>query len=307
MRDDNPMLEELRLNATALRELQSRGFRCVHDLRHIDDVELLRVPGIGGRTFRRIRAALGRESGTASSRPYRKGETEIPLTGGRVTAGVMRVGDTIRRPITTDRSQVHDLLSFLEAQSFEATPRFLGVDEHNREILGFIPGEVPVDLGHYTDTQLMAAATLLRRFHDATAGFELVHRSNAEVMCHNDWGPPNAVFRHDLPRGIIDFDTIKPGMRLWDLGYSAFAWLDLGNPDYKAEEQIRRLFVFADGYGLEDCPAAAIAVHTVARQIALAVSGRLQGKAEMAEWAAAAATWTVINVTERLSPTGYSM
>ncbi len=96
-------------------------------------------------------------------------------------------------------------------------------------------------------------------------------------------------------------------MRHWDLGYSTFAWLDLGNPDFTGDEQIRRLAVFADRYGLEDCPAAAIAVHAVARQTALAVSGRMQGNPEMADWATAAATWTVLHVTERLSPTGYSM
>ncbi|WP_173510153.1 phosphotransferase [Sinorhizobium psoraleae] len=68
-------------------------------------------------------------------------------------------------------------------------------------------------------------------------------------MWHNDWGPPNAVFRDGLPRGIIDFDTIRSGMGLWDLGYSVLAWLDLGNPDYTADEQLRRLFAFADRYG----------------------------------------------------------
>ena len=111
----------------------------------------------------------------------------------------------------------------------------------------FLPGEVPRDLGHFSDAQLAAAAALLRRFHDATASFERVGRAQAEVICHNDWGPPNAVFRGGLPYGIIDFDTIAPGLRLWDLGYSSFSWLDLGNPDYTGKEQLRRLFVFAAG------------------------------------------------------------
>jgi Ser/Thr protein kinase RdoA (MazF antagonist) len=228
-------------------------------------------------------------------------DSEIPMTGGRVTAGVIRIGDTIRRPITTDRSRVHALLGYLEQQQFDGVPRFLGVDERNREILSFLPGSVPLDLDHFDDRQLSAAAALLRRFHDATAS--LVRA--AEVICHNDWGPPNAVFVDGLPTGIIDFDTIAPGLRLWDLGYSAFAWLDLGNPDYTGDEQIRRLFVFAKGYGLRECSAAAIAAYAVARQTALAVSGKIHGNADMAAWAESAATWTVLNVTERLIPTGY--
>ncbi|TAV41553.1 phosphotransferase [Rhizobium leguminosarum] len=234
-------------------------------------------------------------------------ELEVPLVGGRITAGVMRVGDTVRRPITAVRSDVHDLLKHLEAVGFEGTPRLLGIDEHNREILSYLPGNVPLDLDHFSDIQLLSAAALLRRFHDATAYSPLAQKQNAEVLCHNDWGPPNAVFREGLPYGIIDFDTIAPGLRLWDLGYSAFAWLDLGNPDYTGEEQIRRLSVFAEGYDLPVCSPAQIAAYAVARQTALASSGRVKGKTQMADWAASAAYWTIVNVTEKLLPTGYSI
>lgn len=236
----------------------------------------------------------------------RKNFPEIPLKGGRVTAGVVRVGDTVRRPLTTDRSHVHDLLIHLEEKGFKGTPRFLGVDKRNREILSFLPGSVPGNLGYFTDDQLAAAATLLRHYHDATSDFPLVRNSGAEVICHNDWGPPNAVFRDNLPRGLIDFDTIAPGLRLWDLGYTVFAWLDLGNPDYTGDEQIRRLSVMSDAYGMPYCSVAQMAIHAVARQVALSVSGQAQGKIEMADWAASAASWTILNVIERLSPTGYT-
>lgn len=229
------------------------------------------------------------------------------MRGGRVTAGVVRLGDTIRRPITTDRSHVHTLLLHLEQQQFSRVPRFLGTDERNREILSFLPGNVPQDLDHFDDEQLSAAAALLRRFHDATVGLVRDEDGVTEVICHNDWGPPNAVFFDGLPMGIIDFDTIAPGLRLWDLGYSAFAWLNLGNPDYTGDEQIQRLFVFAKGYGLKRCSAAAIAAYAVARQTALAVSGKTKGNADMAAWAESAAMWTVLNVTERLAPTGYGL
>ncbi|MCB1494245.1 MAG: phosphotransferase [Bauldia sp.] len=231
-------------------------------------------------------------------------ETETPLAGGRVTAGVVRVGDTVRRPSPADGATVHRLLEHLERQGFDGAPRFLGIDGEGRDILTFLPGGVPGELGHYTDAQLAAASALLRRFHDATIGFDAV--GDGQVMCHNDWGPTNTVFRDDLPYGLIDFDTLAPGLRLRDLGYSAFLWLDLGNPDYSGEEQVRRLTVFADGYGSPDCTVAEIAVFAVARQTALASRGRAEGKTGMAEWAAAAAAWTVANVTARLTPAGDS-
>lgn len=234
-------------------------------------------------------------------------ETETPLIGGRITTGVVRVGDTVRRPISRNRSDVQELLSHLEKQGFEGTPRFLGIDEQNRAMLSLLPGDVPRDLDHFTDIQLAAAGALLRRFHDATVEFSLVKQRDAEVICHNDWGPPNAVFRDGLPYGIIDFDTIAPGLRLWDLGYSAFAWLDLGNAGYSGDEQVRRLFVFAEGYGMPQCSPAQIAAYAVARQTALASWGRAQGKSEMADWAASAAAWTVLNVTKQLLPTGYEL
>jgi hypothetical protein len=231
-------------------------------------------------------------------------DIELPLRGGRVTAGIVRVGETVRRPVAGHHSMSQALLRHLEVVGFEATPRFLGIDADGREILSFLAGEVPSDIGHYGDEALAAAAGLLRRFHDATADFAPVNAAGAEVMCHNDWGPPNAVFSGGLPVGIIDFDTVKPGLRLWDIGYSAFSWLDLGDDGYSGSEQIRRLQVFADGYGHAGCPVPLVAAFAVMRQTALSVAGEAQGKRDLAEWAAACAGWTVANVTEKLLPTG---
>jgi Ser/Thr protein kinase RdoA (MazF antagonist) len=139
-------------------------------------------------------------------------DAETPLVGGRVTVGVVRIGDTVRRPIPGGRTLQHNLLAHLGQKGFAGCPRFLGIDELGREILSFLPGHVPVELGHYTDAQLCAAAGLLRRFHDATADFAPVQQQGGEVMCHNDFGPCNTVFSDALPCGMIDFDTIAPGL-----------------------------------------------------------------------------------------------
>ena len=98
-------------------------------------------------------------------------DAETPLAGGRVTQGVVRIGETVRRPITGDRSLQHDLLTHLERRGFAGAPRFLGLDAQGREILSFVPGAVPDDLGPYDDAQIAAAARLLRGYHDATVDF----------------------------------------------------------------------------------------------------------------------------------------
>ncbi len=68
---------------------------------------------------------------------------EVPLSGGDVTEGVVRVGDTVRRPLKATSSAVHALLRHLEAAGFDAAPRVLGIDELGREVLSFVPGEAP--------------------------------------------------------------------------------------------------------------------------------------------------------------------
>src|ERR1700728_1371426 len=69
-------------------------------------------------------------------------EAEIPLAGGDVTEGVVRVGDTVRRPVGPHSPLVHALLTHLESIGFEGAPRFLGIDRAGREVLSYLDGEV---------------------------------------------------------------------------------------------------------------------------------------------------------------------
>jgi hypothetical protein len=179
-------------------------------------------------------------------------EAEIPLTGGWVTTGVVRVGDTVRRPPAPNAALVHRLLAHLEELGFRSAPRFLGFDAQGREVLTFIEGEVPSDCRAivWEDGQLEAAATLLRRFHDATAGLDIA--AEAEVICHNDFGPWNLIWRGGLPVAMIDFDSAAPGARADDLGYAIWKHLNLGLVELPATEQRRRLLVMASAY---DVPA----------------------------------------------------
>jgi len=174
---------------------------------------------------------------------------EVPLLGGRVTPGVVRVGATVRRPTGSHSAFVHALLVDLEETGFRGAPRFLGIDDRGREILSYLEGVVPDDLDEgLADEQLAAAAALLRGYHDATAGRALA--ADQEVVCHNDISPVNTVFVDDVPAALIDFDMARPGSRLRDLSYGAFLWLNLGWDGRAPDEQRRRLRLWCEAYGL---------------------------------------------------------
>ena len=174
---------------------------------------------------------------------------EEPLLGGRITPGVVRVGDTVRRPTGPHSPFAHALLRHMERVRFAGAPRFLGIDEMGREILTYIEGDVPDNISpSFTDSQLVEAAELLRRYHDATAGSVLA--GDEEVVCHNDVSPDNTVLVEGRPTAMIDFDMAAPGPRSRDLSLGAFLWLDVGWDSREPEEQRRRLRLWCDAYGL---------------------------------------------------------
>jgi hypothetical protein len=172
---------------------------------------------------------------------------EEPLEGGRVTPGVVRVGDTVRRPPRENSDFVRRLLTELR---FDGAPEWLGTDDEGREVFSYLEGEVPPELdASYGDETLAAAAGLIRRYHDATAGSPLA--GGAEVVCHGDLSPCNVVFRDGRPAAIIDFDSAAPGARLDDVGYAIFLWLNLGTDGPPPAEQRRRIELFCRAYGIE--------------------------------------------------------
>ncbi|MFD0885631.1 phosphotransferase [Streptosporangium algeriense] len=177
-------------------------------------------------------------------------EPEIPLTGGRITKGVVRVGDTVRRPVGPHTPFVHRLLRHLEDVGCDAAPKLLGTDGEGREILGFQHGETTADFQarDWSPAQITAAARLLRRLHDATAGAPIA--GGEETVCHNDFSPLNVTFVDGLPVSAFDFDQAAPGPRARDLAYAAWLWLlgaDITGP---LRRQLALLRAFLDAYGL---------------------------------------------------------
>lgn len=209
------------------------------------------------------------------------------MTGGRTTAGVVRIGDTVRRPIKVRAAYVHKLLGHLESRGFDGAPKFLGIDSTGREVLSFVPGSVPADLGHFSDEQLIAAARLLRQFHDATLDCPL--RDGYEVVCHGDASPCNCVFVDGVPRAFIDFDDAHPGSRLEDLGYAAWLWIDIGNEDLSVALQAHRIADFFRAYGVTSGDAVAA---IIAAQIAVAERTSI---ASVREWSNSCRAWMECN------------
>jgi len=185
---------------------------------------------------------------------------EEELTGGGMST-VLRRGEVVLRGAGAWTPRVHQLLDHLHGHGFDACPRVIGTDDQGRELLTYLPGEVvhpPVPSDLLTDDVLIEAARMLRALHDASTG--LTHLRDGwrfapvepvEVICHNDFAPYNVVFVADRPVGVIDFDTARPGSRIWDVAYAVFCWarLEPGAP-FDADEQWRRAGVFCAGYGV---------------------------------------------------------
>lgn len=62
-------------------------------------------------------------------------EQEEKLTGGNTAELVVRLGSTVRKPVTRATPAVHSLLRHLRAAGCEASPEAFGIDEQGRQIL----------------------------------------------------------------------------------------------------------------------------------------------------------------------------
>ncbi len=218
-----------------------------------------------------------------------------PMRGGRTTLGVVKIGETVRRPVTPNSAFVRSLLAHLERFEFTGVPRFLGLDDEDRDILTYLAGDVPTELGEHSDLVLEAAAKLIRGFHDATATLvntDAAAQSGIEVVCHNDLSPCNTVFRAGIPMALIDFDEACPGTRAFDLGYAAWLWLDWGNPEWSAAHQLSRLRTFLAAYGPGPTEPAVIA-SAIQRQAIVTAEGLRTGNQRMADWALDCRQWTL--------------
>lgn len=171
-------------------------------------------------------------------------EVEHPLTGGATRAGVVRVGDTVRRPTHERSAFVQRVLIRLGEADVPGVPRHLGIDAAGREILTFLPGETGHGRSDWTDEQLAALAVIVRRMHDALADIA----GPAETICHGDVSPWNVALTGGVPTGLYDFDNAAPGRRVDDIAHLAWAFLGLGRPEVGAAVQAARVRRLCEAY-----------------------------------------------------------
>jgi hypothetical protein len=194
---------------------------------------------------------------------------EVPLHGGIANRGlVVRIGDTVRRPQRATSAATHALLAHLADVGFDGAPRFLGVDEHGREVLSYVSGEAvtpPYPAWALTDDALRSVAELIRRYHEAVTSFDPTPYAwppsppapfDTGTVSHNDPNLDNVVFRAGRAVALIDFDLTSPGAALWDVAGAARLWSPLRGdgdiPDARRGQSLRRFRLFVDRYGVDD-------------------------------------------------------
>lgn len=205
-------------------------------------------------------------------------DEKIALKKGNVSE-VFSDGKVVYRDLKPQSKSIHRLLLHLEEKGIRFTPRFLGMNEDNMEMLSFVEGETIDDYPIQNEinkkiTTVRMAAEMLRKFHDGTVDFiqnpddiwflEYKGKLQKEVICHNDFAPYNVTFQDLKPVGLIDFDTACPAPRIWDVAYGVYRFAPLSEEVYEINtRQYRRydkstdclerkllLYEFLDSYGI---------------------------------------------------------
>jgi hypothetical protein len=187
--------------------------------------------------------------------------TETVLEGGDLNH-VVKVGNTVRRPQGDWSPAVHALLLHFEAVGFDGAPRFLGVDDDDREILSFLEGDPGLAPLPPDDDVLVELGSLVRRAHEAVADFEppadpaWFTGGEGPLICHRDLFPPNVILRDRRPVALIDWDFAGPAEPLDDVVSAASHWVPLRTDAAKwglpADRRPERLRILCDAYGLTD-------------------------------------------------------
>jgi Phosphotransferase enzyme family len=177
---------------------------------------------------------------------------EEPLTGGNASAGVVRIGETVRKPwlSTTERTVAY--MRALRRRGIDI-PEPHGRDDQGRLVLDYVPGSLAMDDAPLDIEVIHAAGAVVRSIHDASVGLPipddwevLLPADKPDLLCHNDLATWNLVVDGDR-LVFIDWDGAGPSTRLWDLAYAAISFGHLF-PDADGRAAEARLAAFVDGY-----------------------------------------------------------
>lgn len=189
------------------------------------------------------------------------------LDGGR--DNIFRDQNIVFRPSHEWTTNVHDFLRFLHNRGLSKVPYPHGIDNDGQEMVSFVEGDVfnkmlPREVR--SDETLKSFAAFIRIFHDlgaeyiqhlkGTENWMLSVQTDVETMCHGDLAPYNNVLQGSSVVGLIDFDTLHPGSRMWDIGYALYRWIPLmsdKNPENFGShiDKARRIELFLNAYGMD--------------------------------------------------------
>jgi len=198
-------------------------------------------------------------------------EPEVALPGGMGSGGaVVRVGDTVRRPVREWSASVDAFLDHLASVGFDGAPRRLGLDGQGREVVTFIEGDVavpPFPAWAASEELLVSVAELQRAMHEASRTFtvpegavwqqaNLPSPTAEAIVCHNDLCIENVGTRDGRAVTFIDFDFAAPADPLIDIAIAARHWVPARDPvDLDAEwagiDQVARMRAFLDAHRLD--------------------------------------------------------
>lgn len=192
-------------------------------------------------------------------------DEELSLEGGNATAGVVRLGDTVRKPWAATTPAVHELMRTVAAAGVDV-PAALGRDEQGRQVLEFVPGTPALDAPPLTLAESARVGRLIRSIHEASEGFVPsaptpwqpllpAPEGPADLVCHGDLTPWNLILGERWV--FIDWDGAAPSTRLWDLAYSAQAFT-LNDVEVAPHDAARALSALMDGYGADSALRAAL-------------------------------------------------
>ncbi|MGZ5398884.1 MAG: phosphotransferase [Nocardioides sp.] len=162
-----------------------------------------------------------------------------------VDGDVTVMGDLVLRPVRPWTATIHTLLAHLRAGGLDCVPEPVGIHD-DVEAVTFIPGDAGPDAWPHqvSEAGLVSAATLLRRIHDATAGFvppvdatwAFAPAAHADVICHGDPGPWNFVWRAGEAVALIDWEHASPASALDDVAAALDSFIP-AHPDDVALRQ----------------------------------------------------------------------
>jgi hypothetical protein len=234
-------------------------------------------------------------------------DDEVPLAGGMGSGGaVVRVGETVRRPVRPHSGAVAAFLRHLEAVAFDGAPRHLGLDDRGREILTWIEGDVgmpPFPRWVAGEGLLLDVARLQRALHAAAGNFtppqdatwdraNLPSPAAGAIVCHNDLCVENVVVRSGRAVAFIDFDFAAPNDPLLDVAIAARHWVPLRDPvdldpELRGIDQVARFRAFCGEHGLGRDGRGAVVAHVGAFLDRALVSMRTRAESGLPAYVAA--------------------